>query len=159
MDYELKTRASIAKDIHQLLKLFIMSETKESLSFTDFLRDNQNIVPAKIVFKKSNKDFLFFHQAFSGLEIIAIHLLKKDEWIYGLYSGCTRVGFFYDGSTLSIDQQIKCLNEYIPQDANELHLFVRRFCGKIDYHKCTNDAYKIIGELDEHEIIQQIKRK
>ena len=136
-----------------------MSQIKESLTFTDFLKENQNRVPAEIIFKKSNSDFLFFQQVFANLEVIGIHLIKKAEWFYGIYSGCKKVGFIYDGDTITPEQQQKCFQEYLPEDANDLIDYVNKYNGKINFHKCSNEAYKIIGELNEKEIIQKLKRK
>lgn len=132
-------------------------EAKESLEFEQFHSSNIEKVPAEIFFKKKG-DFLFFQQVFEGLEIIGLHLLKKDEWIHGVYHGANRIGYLYGGNTLSMEQQIKIMRQYIPNDWNRLQEYVKQYAGKIDYHLCRNDLYRIVGKLENREIIQKVKR-
>lgn len=133
-------------------------EVKDNLEFTQFLDENIEKVPADIFLKKTG-DFLFFHQVFEGLEIIGLHLLKKDEWIHGVYFGARRIGYLYDGETYSLEQQAKIMQQYIPANYNQLQDFVKQYAGRIDYHKCRNDLYRIVGKLENKEIVQKVKRR
>ncbi len=132
--------------------------TKESLTFTDFLEENQKKVPAEIFFKKSG-DFLFFQQAFAGLEILGVHILRFDQWFYAIYHGARRVGYIYDDDHYNLDEQKTIVENYIPENANHLQDFVVKYTEKIDYHKCRNDTYKIVGEITGKELIQKVKYK
>ena len=132
-------------------------EAKESLEFEQFHSSNIKKVPAEIFFKKKG-DFLFFQQVFEGLEIIGLHLLKKDEWFHGIYLGARRIGYIYDGDAYNLEQQAKIFQEYAPANYNRLQDFVKQYAGRIDYHKCRNDMYRIIGKLEDKELIQKVKK-
>lgn len=130
---------------------------KNNELMTTFSPKNVRKVNADIHFKKSNGDMFFFHMAFEGYEIIAAHLLKKDDWVFGIYLGSRKVGFLYPGDSLSIEQQNKCFANYFPQDVNNLPEKVKIYDQEIAYHECTNDNYCIIGEWSGKNVIQRTK--
>lgn len=130
---------------------------KNNELMTTFAPKNVRKVNADIFFKKTNGDMLFYHLAFEGHEIVAVHLLKKDDWFYGIYLGSQKVGFLYPGGSLTIDQQLKCFKDYLPQDVNNLPEKVKIYDGDIEFHKCNNDAYCIIGEHNHKKVVQKTK--
>lgn len=135
-----------------------MDPIKNNELGTTFAPSNIRRVNADILFKKSNGDFLFYHMAFEGHEIIAAHLKRKDDWVYGIYLGATKVGFLYPGHKLTVEQRLKCFTDYFPADRNNLPEKIKVYAGEINYHTCENDAYCIIGEHNEKNIIQQTKK-
>ena len=122
-----------------------------------FAPKNVRKVNADIHFKKSNGDFLFYHLAFEGHEIVAVHLLKKDEWVYGIYLGSRKTGFIYPGDVLTTAQQIRAFTNYFPDDKNNLPEKLKVYAGELEYHHCQNDAYCIIGEHHQKKIITKTK--
>lgn len=132
---------------------------KNNELMTTFSPKNVRKVNADIHFKKNNGDQFFFHMAFEAHEIIAAHLLKKDDWVYGIYLGNRKVGFLYPGELLTIEQQNKCFANYFPQDVNNLPEKIQIYEKDIEYHRCCNDAYCIIGEHNGKNIIQKTKKK
>jgi len=131
-----------------------MDPVKQNAALTDFSAENLVKVPAEISFKKG-LGFMQFNPAFVNFEILAAHLLKSDEWIYGIYYGANFYGFIYPGEKLSLELQFDCVRDYLPTDKNNLSEYQKRYSGKIEYHHSEPDSYAIIGELKGKKVIQK----
>lgn len=101
---------------------------------------------------KKDYGLINFHIALANYEILAVHLLKSGEWIYGLYSGWQYQGYLYLGTTLTIEQQFSCVTDFLPKDFEKLSEFERIYKHRIDYYISSPDAFFILTE-------EQTKRK
>lgn len=110
-------------------------------------------VPALIHFKKEG-GFLFFNMLFEGLDVLAAHLLKTDEWFFGIYHGCTFTGYLHFGEIPKEDHQKIC-DDLLPKDRNVLQQYVDINHGRIEYHTSAPEAWRFIGELDNRKVIQK----
>lgn len=130
---------------------------KQNAIHTDFSAEKIVKVPAEISFKKG-LGFMQFNPAFVNLEILAAHLLKSDEWIYGIYYGANFHGFIYPGEKLSQELQFSSVQKYLPIDKNDLPDYQKKYFRKIEYHNSEPDSYAIIGELSGRNVIQKTKK-
>lgn len=120
---------------------------------TTFSKDNITKVPAQIHFKKAG-GFLFFNMLLEGLDVLAVHLKKTDEWFFGLYHGGTYNGYLHFGDIPKEDHQNLC-EEFFPPDLNNLQKYVDVNQGRLEYHHSAPDSWRFVGELDKRKIIQQ----
>ena len=127
---------------------------KNNATLTDFSKESLVKVPAEILFKKG-LGMMQFNPAFVNFEILAAHLLKSDEWLYGIYYGATFYGFLYMGENLTQELQFDCVKNYLPLDRNELAEYQKIFGGKIEYHFSAPESYAVIGELSGKKVIQK----
>ncbi|KFC19345.1 hypothetical protein [Chryseobacterium sp. FH1] len=107
----------------------------------------------------ASKDYGFinFHIALADYEIVGAHLLKSDEWIYGLYFGANYYGYLYLGEKLTLEQQMNCIRDYLPKDRNELTNFKVLYNKRIDYYESTADSFVIAGEINNRKVIVKSK--
>ncbi len=124
---------------------------------TDFSSETLVKVPAEILFKKG-LGMMQFNPAFVNFEVLAAHLLKSDEWLYGIYYGATYYGYLYQGEKLSLELQFDCVKNYLPTDRNDLPFMISQYAGKIEYHHSNAESYAVIGELTGKKVIQKLKR-
>ena len=125
---------------------------------TKFAPENIKKVAVEVFYSIPRKDFMFYHMAFEGAEIVAVHLLKKNDWFYGIYNGATKTGFLYTGDLLSMEQQLKCFTDYLPDNRNDLQGKIKEFENKIEFHNCTPDSYRTIGRSIHKQFIEQVKK-
>lgn len=130
---------------------------KRTLQHQEFSGENIKKVPAFLHFQE---DFgpMFFHLAFVNLEIIAAHLLKSNEWIYGIYEGQNYKGYLYFGENLKLDLQTACIKDFLPLNRNNLQEFVNRWNNKVEYHNSAADSFRYIGEIDSRKVYQKPKQ-
>lgn len=131
---------------------------KNNENCTTFSAENVKKVTVDILFNKGRKDFLWFHKAFEGYDILGVHLLQKDDWFYGLYYGSDRVGFVYPYEKLTVEQQIKAFNRYLPLNINNLSEKVQIYTGQLEFHHCKPDSYFILGETHDKQILTETKK-
>ena len=110
-------------------------------------------VPAHIHFNKAG-GFLFFNMLFAGLDVLAAHLIKTDEWFFGIYHGATYSGYLHFGNIPQEDHHKIC-DDLLPKDRNVLQQYVDINHGRVEYHTSAPEAWRFIGELDNRKVIQK----
>ena len=120
---------------------------------TEFSPENITKVPALIHFKKAGS-FMFFNVLFEGLDVLAVHLLKTDEWFFGIYHGATYNGYLHFGK-IPQEEHSKICDELLPKDHNALQQYVDINHGRVEYHTSAPDAWRFIGELESKKVIQK----
>lgn len=130
---------------------------KNNACAQEFAPENIQKVPAMLCMTKG-QGFLHFNIALANFDVLAAHLLKSDQWIYGLYYGPRYFGYVYHGDKLTLEQQMSCVRDFLPADRNELLQLVKQYSGRIDYHLSETDAFTIIGEYEGKKVIQKPKK-
>lgn len=130
---------------------------KNNVCAQEFSPENIVKVPAMLSMTKEH-GFLHFNLAFANFEILAAHLLKSDQWIYGIYHGPNYYGYIYYGDSLTLEQQLSCVRDFLPQDRNKLSELEKQFKGRIVYYKSTTDAFAILGEYEGKTVIRKPKQ-
>lgn len=132
-------------------------QVKNNAILTTFAPETVQKVPVLLHVKE---DFgpMYFHVAFANMEILCAHLLKSDEWIYGIYYGVHYYGYLYFGEKLSRDLQLACVKDFLPESRDVLSAFVERWNGKVNYHFSAPDAFRYLGEYQDKKIYQKPKK-
>lgn len=130
---------------------------KRSAVTQEFSPRNIQKVPA-LLSMTPGQGFLHFNIAFANFDVLAAHLLRSDEWIYGIYHGPKYFGYLYYGETLSLDLQFGTVRDFLPANRNDLPKMVQQYAGRIDYHLSETDAFTIIGEYEGKKVIQKPKK-
>lgn len=129
---------------------------KNNANTSQFSPSSFQKVPAMICTNRTG--FLNFNLGFADFEILAAHLLKSDEWIYGIYYGDHYYGYVYHGENLNLEKQFACVRDFLPQSRSLLNDLVKKWDGKVEYHKSAPDAFAIIGEYEGKPVIQKPKK-
>lgn len=108
-----------------------------------------------VVLNMCDAGFMFFSPAFEGKEILAAFLRKSKEWFYAIYDGAHYVGYMHFGS-IKIEAHHEILKDIFPANYNDWSDYHKKLGEKVDYYECTADSYKILGELDDKNVITKI---
>ncbi|WP_418124284.1 hypothetical protein ACNFU2_06580 [Chryseobacterium sp. PTM-20240506] len=111
-------------------------------------------VPAKIL-SSNDKDPLPINLAFLGLDVLGVHLKKSDEWLYGIYRSSQLLGFLYEGSEMTKEDQGKYARRLIPEKLDTLDYFKKEYSGKVGYYFSYAEAFTLIGFLEDKKVIQK----
>ncbi|MBG0515333.1 hypothetical protein HZP84_03925 [Elizabethkingia anophelis] len=112
---------------------------------TEFNEENLEKIPVSVL--GSDNGYLYFNMAFQGLDILAGHLLKSGEWLFGIYFGGRLVGYLYEGVNMGYGDQVQMYLQIFPKNKNDLPEYEKRFEEKVDYHFSSPESFKIIGTL------------
>ncbi|WP_313091880.1 hypothetical protein [Chryseobacterium flavum] len=101
----------------------------------------------------NNTDPLPLNLSFLGLDVLGVHLKKSNEWLYGIYRENNYLGFLYEGSNMSKEDQAKYARRLIPEKLDTLDYFKKEYSGKIGYYFSYAEAFTIVGFIEDKKVI------
>lgn len=102
-----------------------------------------------------NGDLMPLNLAFMGLDILGVHLKKSNEWLYGIYRDDQFLGFLYEGSEMSKENQALYARRLIPEKLNSLNYFKKEYSGKVGYYFSKSENFASIGFLNNQKVISK----
>jgi len=93
--------------------------------------------------------------AFLGLDVLGVHLKRGDQWLYGIYRGNDLIGFLYEGSGMSKEDQGKYSRRLIPQKLDTLNYFKKVYKDRVGYYFSYAENYSVVGFLEDKKVIQK----
>lgn len=81
---------------------------------------------------------------------------KSNEWLYGIYRENNFLGFLYEGSGMSKEDQALYARRLIPEKLDTLNYFKKTYEGKVGYYKSAAEAFSFVGFLNDKNIIAKI---
>lgn len=95
---------------------------------------------------------LSFQHCLINVDVIAIRIKRTYETVIIQYIGCWKVGFIYEGGTLTEEQVLRIFKD-APTNRNDLAQYEKQFEEKVDILVPRKDNYVFIGER----LVEKIK--
>ncbi|MET3035844.1 hypothetical protein ABXT08_07075 [Chryseobacterium sp. NRRL B-14859] len=111
-------------------------------------------VPAKILTSEDNEP-LPLNLAFLGLDVLGVHLKRGNEWLYGIYRENRLLGYLYEGTEMSKEDQAKYARRLIPEKLDTLNYFKKEYKDRVGYYLSYAEAFSVVGFLENKKVIQK----
>jgi hypothetical protein len=129
-----------------------MQTLKHTSQPSDSLKETTLL--ARIV-TSENDEPLPLNLAFLGLDVLGVHLKKSNEWLYGIYRDNQFLGFLYEGSEMSKEDQALYARRLIPEKLDTLTYFKKEYKDRVGYYFSSAEAYTVVGFLEDKKVIQK----
>lgn len=103
---------------------------------------------------KERFGFLSFQTIFINMDIVGIRIVRTGDIVCILYRGAWKVGFIYEGGSLT-PQQVQKVFADVPENYNELDRWETAMNGKVDVLVPMKGNYVFIND----EEVKPIKNK
>ena len=97
-----------------------------------------------------------YSRVFQHCTVIGMNFLKSGEWLYAIYRTDLDEelrGYIYESNKLTFQQIAEILSKHTPPTLSDLQKFVKKYKGKINFHRTKTESFQIIGTYSDREII------
>lgn len=91
--------------------------------------------------------FLSFQTALINIDLVAIRIIKSYEVVVIAFRGSKKVGFIYEGGTLTSQQVLRVFSD-VPEDWNHLESWENSMGGKIELLYPAKGNYVFINDKE-----------
>lgn len=96
--------------------------------------------------------YISFQLILANIDVIGIRINKSDELVVILYRGCDKVGFIYEGGTLS-DAAVLAVYKDAPEDNNKISQYENLHGSKISILLPPKENYVFATEREVTKIV------